>query len=364
MRTFRDLERHFGSTPQHVVGLLVNAAQAAGRQEAFARQHPEQLESLRQVALIQSAEASNAIENIHAPRARIEKLVKQTTEPRNRSEQEIAGYRYVLDVLHANASRMDFEPRYVEQLHGYMARFTGDPTAGTWKKLDNEVEEVHPDGTKVVRFRPVTAADTPAAMQELHERFNAARAAGTYNHLLLSAAYVLDFLVIHPFRDGNGRMARLLTLWLLYMGGLEVGRYISLEKLIDESKETYYEALGRATAGWHEGEHDVGPWVEYFLGVINAAYTEFESRTAIVKGRKGAKQDMVRRFVASSISNEFRVADVRKACPGVSDATIEKVLRELRDANAIAPISSGRGARWRRLRSDFLDEDGSVAAPA
>jgi Fic family protein len=364
MQTFRDLERHFGSTPQNVVGLLVNAAQAAGRQEAFARQHPDQLDALRQVALIQSAEASNAIENIHAPRARIEKLVKQTTEPRNRSEQEIAGYRYVLDVLHGNADTMDFEPRFVEQLHGYMARFTGDTTAGRWKRLDNEVEEIHPDGTKVVRFQPLSAAETPGAMNELHERFNVARAAGTYNHLLLSAAYVLDFLVIHPFRDGNGRMSRLLTLWLLYMGGFEVGRYISLEKVIDESKETYYEALARSTAGWHDREHDLAPWVEYFLGVVNAAYTEFESRTSVVKGRRGAKQDMVKRFVASSISNEFKVADVRKACPGVSDATIEKVLRELREDRVIEPISRGRGARWRRLRTDFLDDDGDVTRVA
>jgi Fic family protein len=364
MQTFRDLDQHFASTPPHVVRLLVAAAHAAGRQQALALQHPEQLEALRQVAVIQSAEASNAIENIRAPRARIEKLVKQTTEPKNRSEQEIAGYRYVLDVLHANAGSIDFQPKYVEQLHGYMARYTGDTTAGRWKTLDNEVEEAHPDGTKVVRFRAVSAADTPAAMDELHQRFNAARAGGTYDHLLLSAAYVFDFLVVHPFRDGNGRMSRVLTLWLLYMGGLEVGRYVSLEKLIEDSKETYYEALARSTTGWHEREHDLWPWVEYFLGVVNAAYKEFEARTTMVKGRRGVKQDMVRRFVASSLSNEFRFDDIRKACPGVSDATIEKVLRDLRDVEVVTAISSGRSARWRRMRTDFLDADGNITPPS
>jgi Fic family protein len=360
MQSFRDLDRHFAATPQHVVALLVNAAQASGRQEAYARQHPQQLEALRQVALIQSAEASNAIENIHAPRARIEQLVKQTTEPRNRSEQEIAGYRYVLDVLHADGVNIDFEPKYVEQLHGYMARFTGDRTAGKWKKLDNEVEEKHPDGSKVVRFTPVSADDTPAAMDELHQRFNAARGAGNYNHLLLSAAYVFDFLVIHPFRDGNGRMSRLLTLWLLYLGDYEVGRYISLEKLIDESKETYYEALAKSTIGWHKGTHDLTPWVEYFVGILNAAYTEFESRTSVLGTHKGAKTEMVYRFVAGLMTNEFTVEQARRACPGVSDATIETAFRSLRKAAVIERTKAGRYSKWRRLRTDFLDADGKL----
>lgn len=362
MQSFRNLDRHFGSTPASVVALLTAADKAAGLQEAFARQHPDQLEALRRVALVQSAEASNAIENIHAPRARIEELVKQATEPENRSEQEIAGYRYVLDLLHSDATNIEFEPRFVEQLHGYLARYTGDRTAGHWKRLANAVEERHPDGRVVVRFQPVSADDTPGAMEELHSSFNAARAAGTYHHLLLTAAYLLDFLVIHPFRDGNGRMSRLITLWLLYLGGYEVGRYISLEKAIEESKDTYYEALAASTTDWHEGGHDLQPWTEYFLGVTNAAYTEFQTRTSVVGGR-GSKTEMVKRFVANSLTKEFTIEDVRRAAPGVSDSTIEKVLRRLKEDGVIERQRLGRGASWVRLRGDFLDPPSGDAIP-
>lgn len=309
---------------------------------------------MRQIALIQSAESSNAIEGIEAPRARIEAIVKETTEPRNRSEQEIAGYRFVLDTIHANAANMDFEPRFVEQLHGYMARFTGDTTAGQWKELDNEVEEIHADGSKTVRFMPVSATKTPEAMAELHEAFRKAIAADPQRHLLYAAAYVFDFLVIHPFRDGNGRMSRLLTLWLLYMGGYDVGRYISLEKLIEDSKETYYEALKKSTVDWHQGQHDLGPWVEYFLGIVNAAYTEFENRTVVV-ARYGSKKMLVKRYIASSARNEFTIEDIRQNAPNVGDSTIKKVLAELRKDDVIERLSAGRGAKYRRLRSDFLD---------
>ncbi len=316
----------------------------------FRRKHPAGLETLRAVALIQSAEASNAIENIRAPRKRIEALMADTTTPQTRSEQEIAGYRYVLDQIHANGANIPFEPRFVEQLHGYMARFTGDRTAGTWKGLDNRVEEHRPDGTVIERFRPVSAADTPRAMEHLHAGFSRAIRETQYAPLLLAAAYVLDFLVIHPFRDGNGRMARLCTVWLLYICGHEVGRYISVEKFIEESKETYYESLQRSTVGWHDGTHDVGPWTDYFLGVLIAAYQAFENRTGLVSGR-GSKRELITTFIRSSLSDEFTMADIRDASPGVSDAYRSKVLAELKADRVIEPIGRGRGARWRRLGS-------------
>jgi Fic family protein len=352
VRSFEDLNRHFGALPPDRVQALLTIAEARGREEVFRRQKPAGLETLRRVAVIQSAEASNAIENIYAPRERIEALVADKTTPENRSEQEIAGYRFVLDQIHANGADIPFEPRYVEQLHGDLARFTGDRTAGRWKGLDNLVEEHRPDGSVVVRFRPVSADDTPEAMQRLHAGFARAMQAGTYASLLLAAAYVLDFLVIHPFRDGNGRMARLITLWLLYICGHEVGRYISIEKLIEESKETYYEALQRSTAGWHESEHDLGPWTDYLLGIIIAAYREFESRTALASGR-GSKRALVTAFIRSSLSDEFTVAQVREASPGVSDAHLSKVLGQLKADGVIEPIGRGRGAGWRRLRRDF-----------
>lgn len=351
MRSFADLARHFGALPPSRVQALLAIAEARGREEVFRRQRPAGLDTLRAVALIQSAEASNAIEDIHAPRERIEALVADTTTPQNRSEQEIAGYRFVLEQIHANGATIPFEPRYVEQLHGYLYRFTGDRTAGRWKGLDNRVEEHHPDGRIVERFQPVSADATPQAMEDLHAGFVRASRQGDYPQLLLVAAYVLDFLVIHPFRDGNGRMARLITLWLLYICGHEVGRYVSIEKLIEESRETYYEALQRSTVGWHDDEHDVGPWTDYFLGIVNAAYQQFESRTALVNGR-GSKRALITAFIRASLSDRFAVAQIRDASPGVSDAYISKVLAELKADGAIEPIGRGRGAHWRRLRDD------------
>lgn len=352
MGSFDDLNRHFGALPPDRVHALLTIAEARGRGEVFRRQHPAGLETLRGVALIQSAEASNAIENIRAPRERIEALVADTTIPENRSEQEIAGYRFVLDQIHANGANIPFEPRNVEQLHGYLARFTGDRTAGRWKGLDNVVEEHRPDGSVVVRFQPVSADGTPKAMEDLHAGFARAMEKAEYANLLLAAAYVLDFLVIHPFRDGNGRMARLITLWLLYICGHEVGRYISIEKIIEESKETYYEALQRSTVGWHEDKHELGPWTDYFLGIINAAYREFENRTGLVNGR-GSKRTLITTFIRSSLSDEFSVRQVRDASPGVSDAYLSKVLGQLKADGVIEPIGRGRGARWRRLQHDF-----------
>ncbi|MHB2001584.1 MAG: Fic family protein [Solirubrobacteraceae bacterium] len=324
-------------------------SEARGRQEAFMRQHPQELESLRQVALVQSAEASNAIENIRAPHKRIERLVARTTDPQNRSEAEIAGYRLALDTVHANAVSIPFEPRYLQQLHGYMARYTADSTAGRWKQLDNEVQERHPDGTIRVRFAPVQAADVDAAMRELHERFNFERAQGTYSYLLLAGTYVFDFLMIHPFRDGNGRMSRLLTLWLLYLGDFQVGRFISLEKLIEESKESYYEALSSSTVGWHRGEHDLGPWLEYFLGIVIASYKEFEHRTSVLGGR-GSKRALIERFIATSLSDEFTVSDLRSASPGTSDSYITRILIELKVRGTIERMGAGRGSKWRRIK--------------
>ena len=316
--------------------------------EVLPRQNPAGLETLRRVAMIQSAEASNAIENIHAPRARIEALVAEKTTPENRSEQEIAGYRDVLALIHANRAEIPFEPRYVEQLHGTLHSYAGDRDAGHWKRIDNEVAEVRPDGTRVVRFTPVSATLTPKAMQNLHSELARALQAGTYSPLLLCAAYVLDFTVIHPFRDGNGRMSRLITLWLLYIVGHDVGRYISLEQLIDNSRETYYEALRRSTEGWHDCEHDLEPWTSYFLGILLAAYRELESRTATLGGR-GSKKALIVTFIDSLLTDEFTVSAVRENAPGVSDAHISKVLAELKGAGSIEPLGTGRGARWRRV---------------
>ncbi len=349
MSSFRDLNRHFGALDPETVAALTSIAEARGREDAYRRQGPARLETLRHMALIQSTESSNAIENIRAPRARIEALVNERTTPRDRSEREIAGYRDALALIHANRADIPFEPRYVEQLHGRLYRYAGDRDAGHFKRLDNKVSERMPDGSVVDRFTPVSAADTPRAMNDLHARFADARAAGIYHPLLLAAAYVLDFTVIHPFRDGNGRMSRLITAWLLHMSEYQIGRYVSLEKLIDESRESYYESLRRSTVGWHEGEHDPGPWSRYLLGVLVAAYRQLESRAELLTGR-GSKKALITTFIDSLLGDEFTVAEVRENAPGVSDAHISKVLGELRQAGIIEVRGSGRGARWRRLR--------------
>jgi Fic family protein len=348
MSSFRDLDRRFGAIEPGIVMSLTAIAEAYGRAGAPLDQSPVGLETLRQVALIESAESSNAIENIRAPRARIEAIVAERTTPKNRSEQEIAGYRDVLGLIHANRANIPFEPRYVEQLHGSLYKYTSEATAGHWKKLDNKVQEKRPDGSWVERFAPVSAADTPGAMRDLHERFGRALADGTHPPLLLCAAYVLDFTVIHPFRDGNGRMSRLITLWLLYIVGHEVGRYISIERLIEDSKESYYDTLKRSTEGWHEAEHDLEPWTDYFLGVLIAAYREFDERTNVLVGR-GSKRALITTFIDSLPTEEFTVSQVRRAAPGVSGAYISKVLAELKDAGILEPVGAGRGARWRRL---------------
>ncbi len=350
VQTFRTLDRQIGMVPASMTVALGDVDRAQGTESAFHGQHPGALKTLTEIARIQSVESSNAIENITAPAARIQQLVANQTKPTNRSEQEIAGYRAVLDTIDADAVRIPFTPSVIEQLHRDLYQFTNTP-GGRWKTVENTIQEVGPDGTRAVRFQTVPAIATPAAMTELHDRYAAARDSGEHHPLLLVGCYVFDFLAIHPFRDGNGRISRLLTLLLLYQTGYEVGHFISLERLVDGSRETYYDALQAAGHGWHEGEHDVHPWLRYFLGILTAAYRELESQVDTVAGR-GSKREAIRRFIRRSIADEFTVADVRRAVPAASQSYINKTLTRLRDEGAIEPIGAGRGARWRRLASD------------
>ena len=354
MQTFRDLDRHLGLVPQELLLQLTTIERAKGRQELYRRQSPQVLEALLRVARVQSVEASNAIENITAPAARIKELVEEKTAPQNRSEAEIAGYRAVLDLIQMSAADIPFKPSVVEQLHRDLHQFLGETgSAGRWKRLDNVVEEELADGTKRIRFRPVSASATPEAMEELHRLFNTATAGGRFHHLLLTGAYALDFLVIHPFTDGNGRMSRLLTLLLLCQGGYEVGRFVSIEKLMEESKDGYYEALGASTAGWHEGEHNLLPWLSYFLGVITRASVLFEERVGAVARGKGAKADAIKTFIRMRASDRFTVADVRAAVPTAGDHYIRQILRELKNEGVLDQPTRGPNASWRRMHQAF-----------
>jgi len=352
MQTFRDLEKHLGLVPARSATALAEASAGRGREEAFRRQNPQVLQGLMEVALIQSTGSSNAIEQITVAPGRVTELVQDKTTPQSRPEEEIAGYRKVLDTIHSSADGIPFKTSVVLQFHRDIYSFTPTP-GGHFKNSQNEVARFDRQGNKLgVIFEGVTPLETPGAMEELHERFAETIKSGAHSPLLLSGAYVFDFLMIHPFNDGNGRLSRLLTLLLLYHCGHEVGRFISLEKLVEESKETYYESLEKSTAGWDKGKHDIWPWLNYFLGILNAAYKEFEARAGELMGGRGSKAMRIKLFVRSRASDVFTFDEVRQALPDVSSDHIRAELRKLRDAGLIA--SPGRGRKeWKRLSSDF-----------
>src|ERR671934_362416 len=319
-----------------------------GKEALFSQQSPQVLQALRESAVIQSTESSNRIEGVVAPAQRIRDLVAKRSEPANRSEQEIAGYRDVLGTIHTNFADMPLTSNLVLQLHRDLFQFVPGG-GGRWKSAENDITETRPDGTTVVRFKPVAPHLVADAMAQLHERYRVALDAGAVDPLLLVPTYVLDFLCIHPFADGNGRMARLLTLLLLYQAGYQVGRYISLETAIEETKDGYYDSLHASSQGWHEARHSLVPWWEYFVGVMLVkAYHQFEERVGVTTARRGAKRDMIRDAV-NRLPNRFRYADLERALPAVSRPTIARALRELRAEGAIRCLKPGRDAAWQKI---------------
>ncbi len=350
------LDRHhtlFASIPTDVVISLINIDRARGQATSYERQHPERLAQLQTIARIQSTEASNAIEGISAPFARIRALVENDATPTNRPEQEIAGYRKALDLINStppNAIRLT--PGMIKQLHKIMSEYTTTP-GGQFKTTDNTVEDELPDGTRRTRFHPVPAWRTEDETQRLTDTYRALAADRTIPPLLLIGTYILDLLVIHPFSDGNGRISRLLTHLLLRQAGFHVGCYVSLEKIIDDTRSTYYDALHTSTIGWHEDANDPYPWLRYLVGVvISGAYTHYEQRVGALGGR-GTKTAAITTFIQSNLAEEFTIADLRAAAPSTSDAMIKKVLRDLQREGIISPaLSRGRAARYRRLKHD------------
>jgi Fic family protein len=258
--------------PVGTVWLLTDVAEAKGRQDFTLRQSPAVLEGLRETAVVQSVESSNRIEGVTVAPGRLLPLVLGDAKPRDRSEEEILGYRRALDLIHAEARDLAITPDLLQRLHGIIQEGSGD--AGQWKRVDNEIIELCEGKPPVVRFRPVAVAETPAAVEELCLSYRYTMNQGTAPPLLAVAALVFDFLCIHPFRDGNGRISRLLTLLALCQHGYEAGRYVSLERLVEESREEYYDVLRRSSEGWHEGRHDLFPWFNYFLVILKRAYRE------------------------------------------------------------------------------------------
>ncbi|MGB7568546.1 MAG: Fic family protein [Chitinivibrionales bacterium] len=321
-----------------------------GRQMLYREQSPEVLETLKLAAIIQSMESSNRIEGITAGYGRIEKLALEKVKPQDRSEQEIAGYRDVLNAIHVNHARMDFSPNLLLNWHGTLSKYTKEK-GGIWKPKDNAIFEVRPDGQAVIRFKTVSALATPEYTKKLINYYRKITDDNKTDPLLLIASCILDFECIHPFMDGNGRIGRLLTLFLLYSAGYEVGRYISLERIVEESKESYYEALNKSSRKWHEGEHDLWPWWNYFVGMLTAAYKEFEERVGAITTAKGAKRQMVEAAIMR-LPHRFRFADVQRACPSVSYPTLRRALNDLARNKKVRCRGMGRDAEWERIVSN------------
>ena len=318
-----------------------------GKEELYRQQMPQALETLKQVAVIQSTESSSRIEGVTAPAARIRDLVAEKTTPRDRPEQEIAGYRDVLNTIHGNHHNMPLAPGLVRQLHRDLFKFTASG-GGNWKAAPNNITERRADGTEFVRFEPVAPHLVPGAMDDLHLAFERRWHDEQIDKLLLVPTYVLDFLCIHPFSDGNGRMARLLTLLLLYQAGFEVGRFISLEKIVEDSKDSYYDSLYESSQGWHQGTHRLTPWTEYLLGTLVVAYREFEGRVGLLTAARGAKTEMVLQTI-EHLNGDFSVAQVQELSPTVGIDLIRRILREQKNLGKLECLGRGPLARWRRI---------------
>lgn len=324
-----------------IVALLTQLHEFKGEQAMFAQAKPDVLNTLTEIAKIQSTEASNRIEGIYTSDERLKKLMLDKTTPKSRNEQEIAGYRDVLATIHENYEYIPLRPNMILQLHGDLYKFSGQSIGGSYKNTDNIIAEEDEKGNKMERFVPVPAWETPIAIDELCAAYSQAVDRDNIEPLLVIPMFILDFLCIHPFNDGNGRMSRLLTLLLLYRAGYTVGKYISIEKLIERSKQTYYDALQASSAGWHEGKNDYAPFVGYMLGVVVAAYRELRSRLNEVTKENLSKPDRVRELIKNTYG-KITKAEIMQKYPDISQITVQRALNDLLKSNQILKIGGGR----------------------
>lgn len=339
--------RQFSSKPETIPGstswYLADLGEARGRQELFTKQSPQRLRVLREHALIESAVSSNRIEGVVVDQARIETLIFGKPELRDRNEEEVRGYRNALKLIHEQGARLPVTEETILELHRLIRGEIGD--AGQYKKMNSDIIEKYPDGRQRVRFKTVEAAETAEAMRELIALWNRCLDERWVHPLIALAAFNLDFLCIHPFRDGNGRVSRLLLLLQSYHLGYEVGRYISLERLIEQNKERYYETLEQSSQRWHEGRHDPWPYINYVQFILKTAYREFEERVGQTASPKGAKTDLITNAIGRT-SGPFRVADIHRECPGVSVDMIRQVLKRLRASKQVECLGRGQSAQW------------------
>lgn len=327
MREFNYSKINERKWDSELLGLVAAIYKEAGKQEVYLKQRPEELEKLVEIAKIQSTEASNAIEGIVTTNTRIKQLVEEKTTPKNRNEQEIAGYRDVLAIIHDSFDAIPITKNYILQMHKILYGHMNNPAAGKTKTAQNYISAAYPDGHVETLFTPLAPYETPEALDRLCEEYNRVIGNLELEPLIAIPIFVHDFLCIHPFNDGNGRMSRLLTTLLLYRSGFYVGKYISLEAKIAKNKDLYYEALGACQNGWHEGTDDPVPFIKYLLGTILAAYKDFADRFALVEIKRSAF-DMVRLASQNKIGR-FTKQDIRELCPSLSISSIESALRKL-----------------------------------
>ena len=331
-----------------IMNLVSKIHEFKGKQELFMRAKPDILKAMLEVAKIQSTGASNRIEGIFTSDSRLEELVSKKAEPINRDEEEIAGYREVLNTIHENYDYITLKSSVILQLHRDLYSFHPSNNGGRYKNQDNIIKEVDEKGIRRIRFKPLSAFETPEAVEKLCSAYNESINDGRIDPLILISKFVLDFLSIHPFNDGNGRMSRLLTTLLLYRNGFYVGKYISLEAKIAKNKDLYYEALADSQVGWHEGKEDAIPFVKYILGTILAAYKDFEERMTIIEPKLSALE-MVRRASENKIGR-FNKQDIRELCSTLSDSSIEAALRKLVLSGELQKEGKGKSTCYFRVK--------------
>ena len=347
MRDFDYLKLKDLKWDSDIVSYVAKIHECKGRQDLYTQQKPVELERLVDIARIQSTEASNRIEGIVTTGTRMKQLIAEKTTPRNRSESEIVGYRDVLNTIHESHDYIQIKPSYILQLHRDLLKHAGYTYGGQFKNVQNYINETRLDGTVVTRFTPPKPYETPGAVESICFAYEQAIGQETIDPLILIPVFISDFLCIHPFNDGNGRMSRLLTLLLLYKSGYEVGKYISIERQIEKTKDVYYDVLETVNRGWYEGTNDPLPFIRYMLQIILACYTEFEDRVRILNtyGPKSTAYDIVKSYVCSRIG-KFSSSEVIAACPGAGRSAIMNAMKKLTEEGWIIKYGSGRNTYY------------------
>ena len=348
MRAFNYSKYREQKWDSEVLGLVAAIYKEAGKQELYLKQRPEALEKLVEIAKIQSTESSNAIEGIVTTDTRIRQLVAEKTAPRNRSEQEIAGYRDALSVIHDSFDAIPVTRNYILQLHKILYSHTNNPLAGQTKNVQNYISATYPDGHAEILFTPLPPFETPDALDRICKEYDRVIGNLELEPLIAIPVFIHDFLCIHPFNDGNGRMSRLLTTLLLYRSGFQVGRYVSLEAKIAKDKDLYYDALGASQHGWHTGDDDAVPFIKYLLGTILAAYRDFGDRFALVEQKRSALETV--RLATQQKLGRFTKQDVRDLCPALSLSSVEGALRRLVANGELRREGKGKNTQYLRIQ--------------